>query len=57
MIAMLIEVTAKGGNMLLGWVLPEGIIQPEVEEILNDIGDWLEINGKGIYNTRITPEL
>lgn len=55
-IAMLIEVTAKGGNMLLGvGPTPEGIIQPEVEEILNDIGDWLEINGKGIYNTRITP--
>ncbi|SEA23403.1 alpha-L-fucosidase [Porphyromonadaceae bacterium KH3R12] len=55
-IAMLIEVTAKGGNLLLGvGPTPEGIIQPEVEIILKEIGDWLEINGKGIYNTRITP--
>jgi len=44
------------GNLLLG-VGPtsEGIIQPEVEVILKEIGDWLKINGKSIYNTRITP--
>lgn len=55
-ISLLIEVTAKGGNLLLGvGPTPEGIIQPEVEAILKEIGSWLEINGKGIYNTRITP--
>ncbi|MDR0421854.1 MAG: alpha-L-fucosidase, partial [Proteiniphilum sp.] len=55
-IASLIEVAAKGGNLLLGvGPTPEGIIQPEVEAILKEIGDWLAINGKGIYNTRITP--
>ncbi|RNC64191.1 alpha-L-fucosidase [Proteiniphilum sp. X52] len=55
-IALLVEVTAKGGNFLLGvGPTPEGIIQPEVEGILKEIGDWLKINGKSIYNTRITP--
>ncbi len=54
--ALLIEVTAKGGNLLLGvGPTPEGIIQPEVEEILKKVGDWMEKNGKGIYGTRITP--
>ena len=50
------EVTAKGGNLLLGvGPTPEGIIQPEVVERLSDIGKWLKINGKAIYNTRNTP--
>lgn len=54
-IALLIEVTAKGGNLLLGvGPTPEGIIQPEVEAILSEVGSWLKNNGKGIYNTRIT---
>lgn len=55
-IELLIEVTAKGGNLVLGiGPTAEGIIQPEVETIMEEIGDWLKINGKGIYNTRITP--
>ena len=54
-IALLIEVTAKGGNLLLGvGPTPDGIIQPEVETILSEVGSWLKDNGKGIYNTRIT---
>lgn len=54
-IALLIEVTAKGGNLLLGvGPTPDGIIQPEVEDILSEVGNWLKTNGTGIYNTRIT---
>jgi alpha-L-fucosidase len=55
-IALLIEVAAKGGNLLLGvGPTPQGIIQPEVEEILGEVGDWLDKNGRGIYGTHITP--
>ncbi|WP_321424710.1 alpha-L-fucosidase [uncultured Bacteroides sp.] len=54
-IADLIEVTAKGGSLLLGvGPTPKGLIQPEVEVILRQIGQWLKVNGKGIYGTRIT---
>ncbi len=55
-IALLTEVTAKGGNLLLGvGPTPDGIIQDEVVTILREIGYWLENNGKAIYETRITP--
>ena len=48
----LIEVVAKGGNLVLG-VGPtaEGIIQPEVIERLQVIGRWLNNYGEAIYNT------
>ena len=49
----LVEVVAKGGSLLLGvGPTPEGIIEPGVVNILNQIGDWLNKNGKAIYNTR-----
>ena len=53
---LLAEVTAKGGCLLLG-VGPtaEGLIQPEVETCLRQVGKWLKKNGQAIYNTRITP--
>jgi len=55
-IALLAEVVAKGGNLLLGvGPTPEGLIQPEVVDRLDETGKWLEMNGKSIYNTRITP--
>ena len=42
--------------MLLGvGPTPEGIIQPEVVARLKEIGEWLDVNGKAIYHTRITP--
>jgi alpha-L-fucosidase len=55
-IAMLMEVTAKGGNLLLG-VGPtaDGVIEQEAVERLRQIGQWMRKNGKAIYNTRITP--
>lgn len=53
---LLMEVVAKGGCLLLGvGPTPEGIIQPEVEQRLVAVGDWLKKNGEAIYNTRITP--
>lgn len=55
-IAMLMEVVAKGGNLLLG-VGPtaEGLIEQPSIERLQKIGNWMQKNGQAIYNTRITP--
>lgn len=55
-IAMLIEVVAKGGSLLLG-VGPtaEGLIEQPSVDRLQEIGRWMSKNGKAIYNTRITP--
>ncbi len=55
-INLLIEITAKGGCLLLG-VGPtaQGLIEQPVIERLEKVGEWLKINGAGIYNTRTTP--
>ena len=51
-IATLVEVVAKGGNLVLGiGPTPEGTIQPDVVERLKKIGRWLRLNGKAIYGT------
>jgi len=49
----LIEVVAKGGNLVLG-VGPtaDGLIEPEAEERLRQIGAWLKKYGRAIYGTR-----
>ena len=55
-IARLVEIVAKGGNLLLGvGPTPEGIIQQEAVDRLHKIGEWLRFNGRAIYGTTITP--
>jgi alpha-L-fucosidase len=51
-----VEVASRGGNFLLNvGPQPDGIIQPEFQERLRSIGDWLEVNGDSIYGTTYGP--
>lgn len=51
-VATLIEVVAKGGNLLLGiGPTAQGIIDDEATERVLSIGRWLDKNGKAIYGT------
>ncbi len=53
MLATLVDVVAKGGNMQIGFGPPAtGKWQPEMVERLAYLGDWLKINGEAIYRTR-----
>lgn len=55
-IGMLAEITAKGGCLLLGvGPTPQGLIEQPVVDRLHEVGEWLRVNGKAIYNTTITP--
>lgn len=48
----LVEIVAKGGNLLLG-IGPDksGDLVPEVYDRLKGIGAWMDINNEGIYAT------
>ncbi len=49
----LIEIVAKGGNLLLGiGPTAQGTLLPEQKTRLAEIGKWLQQFGEGIYNTR-----
>ncbi len=48
----LVEVVAKGGNLLLG-LGPDknGVLEPKCYERLQNIGDWMSVNSSAIYET------
>jgi len=52
----LVQIVAKGGNLLLG-VGPDktGNLAPEVYQRLHEIGQWIKTNGAAIYETRPIP--
>ena len=56
LIRSFVEVASRGGNFLLN-VGPEptGQIQPEFQQRLHSIGDWLRLNGDAIYGTTYGP--
>jgi alpha-L-fucosidase len=52
-IKMLVDVVSKNGNLLINIVqTPEGDIESDVLEIVEEIGQWMSANGEGIYGTR-----
>ena len=48
----LVDIVSKNGNLLIN-IGPkaDGTITDEETKVLLDIGEWLEINGEGIYGT------
>ena len=56
LIRSLVEVASRGGNFLLNvGPQPDGQIQPEFQQRLRAIGDWLNLNGDSIYGTTYGP--
>ncbi|HZR56619.1 MAG TPA: alpha-L-fucosidase [Terriglobales bacterium] len=49
----LIDIVSKNGNLLLN-IGPrsDGTIPEEVQQVLLDVGAWLDVNGDAIYGTR-----
>jgi alpha-L-fucosidase len=52
-IQMLVDIVSKNGNLLLNVVqTPEGDLEQDVLDILEEIAAWTPANGEGIYGTR-----
>jgi len=56
LIQLLVEIVSKGGNFLLN-IGPDasGDFAPEAYRRLKDIGDWMTVNSRAIYDTRPRP--
>ena len=56
LIQNLADIASKGGNYLLN-VSPtgEGVILPQAQERLKEIGKWMKVNGDSIYGTTGSP--
>ena len=52
-VSLLVNNVSKNGNLLMNIVQrPDGSIEPQVETLLQQFGDWFAIHGEAIYGTR-----
>ena len=52
-IRLLVDIVSKNGNMLLNVpVRGDGTIDDKEVKVVEEIGQWMKINGEGIYDTR-----
>ncbi|MBI9017306.1 MAG: alpha-L-fucosidase [Phycisphaerae bacterium] len=49
----IIDIVSKNGNMLLNIpILADGTLDDTATKLLEDVGEWFDVNGEGIYATR-----
>jgi alpha-L-fucosidase len=52
-IQMLVDIVSKNGNLLINVVqTPEGDLEADMIQILEEVGVWTAANGEGIYGSR-----
>lgn len=52
-IRFIIEAISRDGNVAINIpMLPDGSIEPECTRMLEEVGEWLNINGEAVYGSR-----
>ncbi|MDF7824621.1 alpha-L-fucosidase [Pontiellaceae bacterium B12227] len=52
-IQMLADIVSKNGNLLLNVpLMPNGRLDDEEMKVVREIGDWMQVNGEAVYETR-----
>jgi alpha-L-fucosidase len=52
-VQLLMDIVSKNGNLLINVVqTPEGDLEPDVLDIMENISKWIAANGEGVYATR-----
>lgn len=56
-ISNLVRIVARGGNYLIGFGPDEtGALSPHLSRGLAQLGEWMQVNGEGVYGTRALAE-
>ena len=53
LLEILVQIVSRGGNLLLNvGPGPDGQLAPDAYTRMREIGDWMQLNGEGIYGTK-----